>query len=225
MTSSLASFPPLGQPSSSPGDCQVHNALRGRHVPGVLRVTDTADDWSSRQTAGAWGWECWRVWGCEGVSLFFVTFSLTALLLQSSWQGILPRWLTVAFGHPYLDQCIVRSSSLFSLSVQVWCSPQWHPTHWEQVSIPQHTTPTTVQLRPSLSLSFIFSPQLLPSLHRNLIEHMNAEIVLHTITDVSIALEWLRSTFLYIRVTQNPKHYGTHQQSSVKSYQEHWVSF
>ena len=33
------------------------------------------------------------------------------------------------------------------------------------------------------------------NLHRNLIEHMNAEIVLHTITDVSIALEWLRSNF------------------------------
>ena len=46
------------------------------------------------------------------------------------------------------------------------------------------------------------------SLHHNLIEHLNAEVVLHTITDVSIALEWLRSTFFYIRVKQNPKHYG-----------------
>ncbi len=46
------------------------------------------------------------------------------------------------------------------------------------------------------------------SLHRNLIGHLNAEIVLHTITDVSIALEWLKSTFLYIRIKQNPKHYG-----------------
>ncbi len=46
------------------------------------------------------------------------------------------------------------------------------------------------------------------SLHLNLIEHLNAEVVLHTITDVSIALEWLRSTFFYIRVKQNPKHYG-----------------
>ena len=111
MTSSIGFFSPLGQPSSSPGDCQVHNALRGRHVPGVLRVTDTADDWSSRQTAGVWGWECWRVWGCEGGSLLFVTFSLTALLLQSSWQGILPRWLMVAFEHPYL----VHSEIIFSL--------------------------------------------------------------------------------------------------------------
>lgn len=46
------------------------------------------------------------------------------------------------------------------------------------------------------------------SLHHNLIEHLNAEVVLHTITDISIALEWLRSTFFYIRVKQNPRHYG-----------------
>lgn len=46
------------------------------------------------------------------------------------------------------------------------------------------------------------------SLHHNLIEHLNAEVVLHTITDVSIALEWLRSTFFYVRVKQNPQHYG-----------------
>ncbi|XP_030062595.1 putative ATP-dependent DNA helicase HFM1 [Microcaecilia unicolor] len=46
------------------------------------------------------------------------------------------------------------------------------------------------------------------SLHRHLIEHLNAEIVLHTITDVNIALEWIRSTFLYIRALKNPVHYG-----------------
>nr|XP_028588650.1 probable ATP-dependent DNA helicase HFM1 isoform X2 [Podarcis muralis] len=46
------------------------------------------------------------------------------------------------------------------------------------------------------------------SLHTQLIEHLNAEIVLHTITDVNIALEWIRSTFLYIRALKNPAHYG-----------------
>ncbi|KAL9959674.1 hypothetical protein ACROYT_G033017 [Oculina patagonica] len=45
------------------------------------------------------------------------------------------------------------------------------------------------------------------SLHHHLIEHLNAEIVLNTITDVSIALEWLKSTFLYIRILKNPTHY------------------
>ncbi|XP_061489630.1 probable ATP-dependent DNA helicase HFM1 isoform X3 [Rhineura floridana] len=46
------------------------------------------------------------------------------------------------------------------------------------------------------------------SLHTHLIEHLNAEIVLHTITDANIALEWIRSTFLYIRALKNPAHYG-----------------
>ncbi|CAH1232813.1 SNRNP200 [Branchiostoma lanceolatum] len=46
------------------------------------------------------------------------------------------------------------------------------------------------------------------SLHKNLIEHLNAEIVLHTINDVTVALEWIRSTFLYIRVQKNPRHYN-----------------
>eukprot|EP00057_Strongylocentrotus_purpuratus_P010440 XP_011664914.1 PREDICTED: probable ATP-dependent DNA helicase HFM1 [Strongylocentrotus purpuratus] len=46
------------------------------------------------------------------------------------------------------------------------------------------------------------------SLHNHLIEHLNAEIVLHTIDNMDIALEWLKSTFLYIRVQKNPTHYG-----------------
>ena len=48
----------------------------------------------------------------------------------------------------------------------------------------------------------------IPSLHHHLIEHLNAEIVLNTITDVIIALEWLKSTFLYIRILKNSLHYG-----------------
>ncbi|NWW92022.1 HFM1 helicase, partial [Rhynochetos jubatus] len=46
------------------------------------------------------------------------------------------------------------------------------------------------------------------SLHRHLVEHLNAEIVLHTVTNVTVALEWIRSTFLYIRALKNPTHYG-----------------
>ncbi|KAM9324770.1 putative ATP-dependent DNA helicase HFM1 [Gastrophryne carolinensis] len=46
------------------------------------------------------------------------------------------------------------------------------------------------------------------SLHRHLVEHLNAEIALHTIADGNIALEWIRSTFLYIRSLKNPSHYG-----------------
>ena len=48
----------------------------------------------------------------------------------------------------------------------------------------------------------------LNSLHTHLIEHMNAEIVLHTITDIGIALEWLKSTFLYVRICKNPSNYS-----------------
>ncbi|XP_035993787.1 probable ATP-dependent DNA helicase HFM1 [Fundulus heteroclitus] len=46
------------------------------------------------------------------------------------------------------------------------------------------------------------------SLHGHLVEHLNAEIVLHTISDVNMALDWIRSTFLYIRALKNPSHYG-----------------
>uniref|UniRef100_UPI003AAD2253 probable ATP-dependent DNA helicase HFM1 n=1 Tax=Centroberyx gerrardi TaxID=166262 RepID=UPI003AAD2253 len=46
------------------------------------------------------------------------------------------------------------------------------------------------------------------SLHSHLVEHLNAEIVLQTISDVNMALDWIRSTFLYIRALKNPKHYG-----------------
>ncbi|MEQ2185398.1 hypothetical protein GOODEAATRI_017781 [Goodea atripinnis] len=46
------------------------------------------------------------------------------------------------------------------------------------------------------------------SLHSHLMEHLNAEIVLQTISDVNMALDWIRSTFLYIRAIKNPSHYG-----------------
>nr|XP_015210859.1 PREDICTED: probable ATP-dependent DNA helicase HFM1 isoform X2 [Lepisosteus oculatus]XP_015210860.1 PREDICTED: probable ATP-dependent DNA helicase HFM1 isoform X2 [Lepisosteus oculatus] len=46
------------------------------------------------------------------------------------------------------------------------------------------------------------------SLHKHLVEHLNAEIVLHTFSDVNGALDWIRSTFLYIRALKNPSYYG-----------------
>ncbi|XP_069103658.1 probable ATP-dependent DNA helicase HFM1 [Argopecten irradians] len=59
------------------------------------------------------------------------------------------------------------------------------------------------------------------SLHKHLIEHLNAEIVLQTISDMAIAMEWIRHTYLYIRVMKNPKHYGmpiglTREQTETK---------
>ncbi|KAK6509182.1 Sec63 [Arthrobotrys musiformis] len=45
-------------------------------------------------------------------------------------------------------------------------------------------------------------------LHLNLIEHLNAEIGLGTITDIESAKQWLRSTFLHIRMKSNPRYYN-----------------
>ena len=45
-------------------------------------------------------------------------------------------------------------------------------------------------------------------MHANLTEHLNSEIVLQTITSGSVALDWLRSTFLYVRVCKNQEYYG-----------------
>ena len=44
-------------------------------------------------------------------------------------------------------------------------------------------------------------------LHKHLPEHLNAEIVLRTVTDVSVALDWLKSTFFYIRCLKNRSYY------------------
>lgn len=46
------------------------------------------------------------------------------------------------------------------------------------------------------------------SLHRHLPEHLNAEVVLHTIKHLDVAMDWVRSTFLYVRALRNPGKYG-----------------
>ena len=38
-------------------------------------------------------------------------------------------------------------------------------------------------------------------------EHLNAEVVLDTIRDVSMAIQWLKTTFMWQRVRRNPAHY------------------
>jgi ATP-dependent DNA helicase HFM1/MER3 len=44
-------------------------------------------------------------------------------------------------------------------------------------------------------------------LHLHLLEHINSEIGLGMVHDVSSAIDWLRSTFFYIRLHANPSHY------------------
>jgi len=46
------------------------------------------------------------------------------------------------------------------------------------------------------------------SLHLNLAEHLNAEIGLGTITNISLAKEWLHNSFLFQRIKRNPGHYA-----------------
>ncbi|KIY42928.1 P-loop containing nucleoside triphosphate hydrolase protein [Fistulina hepatica ATCC 64428] len=52
------------------------------------------------------------------------------------------------------------------------------------------------------------------SLHVNICEHINSEIGLGTITTVGTAKEWLRSSFLFQRVRQNPEHYAINKGES-----------
>lgn len=45
-------------------------------------------------------------------------------------------------------------------------------------------------------------------LHKHLIDHLNAEIVLNTITNLKSLRAWIRSTFLYVRASKCPSKYG-----------------
>jgi ATP-dependent DNA helicase HFM1/MER3 len=42
----------------------------------------------------------------------------------------------------------------------------------------------------------------------NVAEFLNAELVLQTVKDVSQSIAWLKTTFMYVRIRKNPKHYG-----------------
>lgn len=55
------------------------------------------------------------------------------------------------------------------------------------------------------------------SLHLNLCEHLNAEINLGTITSNSGAIDWLKKSFLYVRIQKNPKYYTALNQGSASS--------
>lgn len=49
--------------------------------------------------------------------------------------------------------------------------------------------------------------QLESCLHLNLIDHLNAEISLGTISDIQNAIKWLAGTFLFVRLRRNPTRY------------------
>lgn len=58
------------------------------------------------------------------------------------------------------------------------------------------------------------------TLHLNLIDHLNAEIGLGTIRDLWTARKWLASTFLYVRIKQNPAYYKLEGSRSGQSIEE-----
>lgn len=39
-------------------------------------------------------------------------------------------------------------------------------------------------------------------------DHLNAEVVQGTVTNIRDAVNWLSYSYLYIRMLRNPKHYG-----------------
>ena len=53
------------------------------------------------------------------------------------------------------------------------------------------------------------------NLHSHLFEHLNAEIILGTIRSVEQAKDWIKSTYLYMRVRRNPTYYDLSQDMSV----------
>jgi ATP-dependent DNA helicase HFM1/MER3 len=57
-------------------------------------------------------------------------------------------------------------------------------------------------------------------LHLNLVDHMNAEIGLGTISDLLSARKWLRGTFLYVRLQKNPSFYKLDGSRSGQSIEE-----
>lgn len=58
-------------------------------------------------------------------------------------------------------------------------------------------------------------------LHKSLPEHVNSEVVLRTIHDKGLAVQWLKSTFFYIRCTKNRQHYGLSVTSTADQVNQH----
>jgi replicative superfamily II helicase len=51
----------------------------------------------------------------------------------------------------------------------------------------------------------------------SLADHLNAEIVLGTVTNIREAIEWLSYTYLYIRMLRNPLAYGMTYHDKVEN--------
>jgi ATP-dependent DNA helicase HFM1/MER3 len=51
------------------------------------------------------------------------------------------------------------------------------------------------------------------SLHTNLAEHINSEVGLGTINNIATAKEWIRHSFMFRRLAQNPQRYLSKEQN------------
>ncbi|KAK3381089.1 hypothetical protein B0H63DRAFT_434481 [Podospora didyma] len=58
------------------------------------------------------------------------------------------------------------------------------------------------------------------TLHLNLIEHLNSEVCLGTVSDMTTAKTWLSGTFLSVRLQRNPAHYQLHNGSNGSSIED-----
>ncbi|XP_031478370.1 DExH-box ATP-dependent RNA helicase DExH17 isoform X1 [Nymphaea colorata] len=52
-------------------------------------------------------------------------------------------------------------------------------------------------------------------------EHLNAEIVQLTVSDISLAIEWLKCSYLYVRLKKNPDHYGVKKGIHFEQLEKH----
>ncbi|KAM0932842.1 putative DNA helicase [Dioscorea sansibarensis] len=53
------------------------------------------------------------------------------------------------------------------------------------------------------------------------IEHLNAEIVQLTVSDISLAIEWLKCSYLYVRIKKNPENYGVKKRIPSERLEKH----
>ena len=64
------------------------------------------------------------------------------------------------------------------------------------------------------------SMQLESCLHLNLIDHLNAEISLGTVSNIQSAIKWLAGTFLFVRLRRNPTRYKLKENADHKDEDE-----
>ena len=51
---------------------------------------------------------------------------------------------------------------------------------------------------------------------KNLCDHMNAEIVAGTVTNIRQAVIWIQYTYMYIRMLKSPKAYGVSNEERLR---------